>query len=94
MLILPDAANIIILILQLTQLMNLSSGSVPEVEVSSQSHGQVVVVAPVHQVEIVVVENVRSIQDSFRGLGNVSGNLLHRLTLAGAVENLQIVAEI
>ena len=72
--------------------MNFSAGSIPEVDVGPEGDGEVVVFAPVHQVEVVVVNDVGRVQDPLRDLGNVAGELLAGLGLSRAVEDLQIVA--
>ena len=72
--------------------MNFSAGSIPEVNVGPEGDGQVVVLAPVHQVKVVVVNDVGGIQNPLGDLGNVAGELLAGLRLARAVEDLKIVA--
>ena len=72
--------------------MNFSAGSIPEVNVGPEGDGQVVVLAPVHQVEVVVVDDVGGVQNPLGDLGDVPGELLAGLRLSRAIEDLQIVA--
>ena len=72
--------------------MNFSAGGIPEVDVGPEGDGKVVVFAPVHQVEVVVVDDVGRVQNSLRDLGDVAGELLAGLGLSRAIEDLQIVA--
>ena len=57
-----------------------------------EGDGEVVVFAPVHQVEVVVVNDVGRVKNPLWDLGDVTGELLAGLGLARAVEDLQIVA--
>ena len=41
----------------------------------AKSDGEVVVVAPVHEVEVIVVNDIGGVQDPLRHLGNVAGEL-------------------
>ena len=56
--------------LQAEELCDAAADRVPDVDVGAQRHGQVVVGAPVHQVEVVVVEDVRGVQNPLRRLHN------------------------
>ena len=57
-----------------------------------EGDGQVVVLAPVHEVEVVVVNDVGRVKNPLRDLGDVPRELLAGLGLSRAVEDLQIVA--
>ena len=72
--------------------MNFSTGGIPEVDVGPEGDGEVVVLAPVHQVEVVVVNDVGRVKNPLGDLGNVPGELLAGLRFARAIEDLQIVA--
>ena len=72
--------------------MNFSAGSIPEVNVGPEGDGQVVVLAPVHEVEVIVVNYVRGVQDALGDLGDVARELFGGLGLARAVENLEVIA--
>ena len=57
-----------------------------------EGDGEVVVFAPVHQVEVVVVNDVGRVKNPLGDLGDVTGELLAGLGLSRAIEDLQIVA--
>ena len=74
-----DAGHVVVL--QLADLVDLLPVRVPQVDLGPQRHCQVVVAAPVNQVEI--IQDARSIHFSLWSLRDVASNLLPR-----AVENL------
>ena len=46
---------------------------------SPESHCQVVVFAPVHEVEVVIIDDVWGVQDALGDLGDVASELFHGL---------------
>jgi hypothetical protein len=58
---------------------------VPDVDERSQRNSQLILSRPVKQVEVVVIEDIRSVKNALRVLGNVTGGLLLNLGGRGDV---------
>ena len=68
-----DRADVLVLGVHLTQLHDGTIRSVPDVDPHAEGHGHVVEAAPVHQVEVEVVQHVGSVKDLVGSRGNVPG---------------------
>jgi len=71
-----DRRNIAFFLFKAQELLNLSVDCVPEIDATTERNSQDVAVAPVKKVQVVIVDELRSIQDLFGVLGKSSWGFL------------------
>jgi len=82
-----NRGNVAFLFFQAEKLLDFSVLGVPEVDTLAQRDSQDVVVAPVEKVQVVVVDELRSVQDLFGVLRESSGRFLDLNTANSLVVN-------
>ncbi len=88
-------ADVVLGIGEVKQLSDRAAGGVPQVDVGAEGNGQEVVHGPVQQGQVVVVDELGSIENSIGSLGDVSGRSLGRRWRLGiAIENFQPIRRV